>query len=71
MALNGLEQGDAVTQQRRGLGKGLGALIPAAAGTGEAGSSAATRAGGAPEQRVTTLTEDSAAGAQPIAGAYF
>jgi len=71
VALNGLEQGDAVTQQRRGLGKGLGALIPAAARTGEADASAATRAGGTPEQRATTLTEDGAADAQPIAGAYF
>ena len=71
MALNGVKQGDAVTQQRRGLGKGLGALIPAAAGTGEVGSPAATRAGGTPEQRAVTLTEDGAAGAQPIAGAYF
>src|SRR5271166_5082625 len=70
------DQGDAVTQQRRGLGKGLGALIPAAAGTGEAAaeSAAGTRSAFTPDQRAAGAAggaDDGATGAQPIAGAYF
>jgi ParB family transcriptional regulator, chromosome partitioning protein len=71
----GADQGDAVTQQRRGLGKGLGALIPATvgtgAGTGEAQSAAETRSAFTPDQRAAAAADDGATGAQPIAGAYF
>ena len=38
-AVPGLDQGDVVAQQRRGLGKGLGALIPEAARPGTAAGS--------------------------------
>ena len=72
--LNGVEQGDAVTQQRRGLGKGLGALIPAAvgtgAGTGGPESAAETRSAFTRDQ-AAAAADDGATGAQPIAGAYF
>src|SRR6201996_741296 len=72
-----VDQGDAVTQQRRGLGKGLGALIPATTGTGEpeAAKSGATglrrmqQYGSAAESPVGPDEAD--AEAQPIAGAYF
>ncbi len=64
-----------MTQQRRGLGKGLGALIPAAvgtgAGTGEAESAAQTRSAFTPDQRAAAAADDGATGAPPIAGAYF
>jgi ParB family transcriptional regulator, chromosome partitioning protein len=67
----GADQGDAVTQQRRGLGKGLGALIPAAVGTSEAETAAGARSTLAPDQRAATAAGNGATGAQPIAGAYF
>lgn len=60
-----------MTQQRRGLGKGLGALIPAAVGTGEAETAAGTRATFAPDQHTPVTGEGGAPGAEPIAGAYF
>ena len=60
-----------MTQQRRGLGKGLGALIPAAVGTGEAEAAAGPRDGLAPDQRAAATAGNGTADAQPIAGAYF
>jgi ParB family transcriptional regulator, chromosome partitioning protein len=59
-----------LTQQRRGLGKGLGALIPAAVNTGEAEPVAGTHPPSAPDQQsAAAVSED--ADAQRIAGAYF
>ena len=65
-----------MTQQRRGLGKGLGALIPAAGGTRAAEPApeprTAVAAGpqGTPDSAGVAVA-DAGAGAQPIAGAYF
>ena len=59
-----------MTQQRRGLGKGLGALIPAAVSTGETEPVAAAHPTAASDQWSATAVGDDA-GAQPIAGAYF
>ena len=62
-----------MTQQRRGLGKGLGALIPATVSPGEPESASAGEGG---VRRPYTLrpgapASDEATEAQPIAGAYF
>jgi len=59
-----------VTQQRRGLGKGLGALIPAAVGTSEADAATATRTTFAPE-KAAPADDGGVPAAEPIAGAYF
>jgi ParB/RepB/Spo0J family partition protein len=72
-----VDQGDAVTQQRRGLGKGLGALIPATTSTGEPESAIAGAAGlrrpqqYAPAADSPHSPDQADAEAQPIAGAYF
>jgi ParB family transcriptional regulator, chromosome partitioning protein len=72
-----VDQGDAVTQQRRGLGKGLGALIPATTSTGEPESAKAGGAGLRPPQQYAPAgdsphsPDQADAEAQPIAGAYF
>ena len=66
-----------MTQQRRGLGKGLGALIPATTSTGEPESAVAGAAGlrrpqqYAADPDLPTGPDEGDAGAQPIAGAYF
>jgi ParB family chromosome partitioning protein len=60
-----------VTQQRRGLGKGLGALIPAAGGTGGGEPAAGARTAVMPDQHVTAAAPDGTPAAEPIAGAYF
>jgi ParB family chromosome partitioning protein len=72
-----VDQGDAVTQQRRGLGKGLGALIPATTSTGEPESGIAGTAGlrrqqeYAPAPNFPAGSDEGDTEAQPIAGAYF
>lgn len=58
-----------MTQQRRGLGKGLGALIPATVGTSETEPVAAAHPTASDQRSATGAGDD--AGAQPIAGAYF
>jgi ParB family transcriptional regulator, chromosome partitioning protein len=71
-----------VSQQRRGLGKGLGALIPPTVGAGEGEQSAGVRTAGGAEQWPTATSPGSHGGsaapggpggtaAQPIEGAYF
>jgi ParB family chromosome partitioning protein len=60
-----------VTQQRRGLGKGLGALIPATVGTGEGEQPGAVRTAGGPEQRPAPTPPGGVVTAEPIEGAYF
>ena len=75
MGIDGVDQGDAVTQQRRGLGKGLGALIPATTGTGEPEAAKAGATGLRRPQQYGPATDSPAgpdeadAEAQPIAGA--
>jgi ParB family transcriptional regulator, chromosome partitioning protein len=68
-----VDQGDTVTQQRRGLGRGLGALIPATVSPSEPESAIAGAAGlrppYTPQQSVGN--DDEATEVQPIAGAYF
>jgi ParB family chromosome partitioning protein len=74
-----VDQGDTVTQQRRGLGKGLGALIPATTSTTSTGEPEAAVAGAAglrrpeygPASDLTPGPGGADAEAQPIAGAYF
>jgi ParB family transcriptional regulator, chromosome partitioning protein len=68
-----VDQGDTVTQQRRGLGKGLGALIPATVSTSEPEPAIAGAAGLRPPYtpRPANGTEVEATEAEPIAGAYF
>jgi ParB/RepB/Spo0J family partition protein len=68
-----VDQGDTVTQQRRGLGKGLGALIQATTSPSEPESAAA---GAADLRSPYTPSQpggasDESADAQPIVGAYF
>ena len=68
-----VDQGDTVTQQRRGLGKGLGALIQATTSPSEPESVAA---GAADPRSPYTPSQpggasDESADAQPIVGAYF
>lgn len=61
-----------MTQQRRGLGKGLGALIPATVGTGEGEQPAGgVRTAGGPEQRPAAPPAGGVVTAEPIEGAYF
>jgi ParB family chromosome partitioning protein len=64
-----VDQGDTVTQQRRGLGKGLGALIQATTSPSEPESTTAGAADYNPNQPAGTSHESS--DAQPIVGAYF
>jgi ParB family transcriptional regulator, chromosome partitioning protein len=68
-----VDQGDTVTQQRRGLGKGLGALIPATVSTSEPEPAIVGAAGLRPPYtpRPANGTDDEATEAEPIAGAYF
>jgi ParB family chromosome partitioning protein len=74
-----VDQGDTVTQQRRGLGKGLGALIPATTSTTSTGEPEAAVAGAAGSRRpeygpasdLPPGPGGADAEAQPIAGAYF
>ena len=71
-----VDQGDTVTQQRRGLGKGLGALIPPTVSTSEPEPAIAGAAGLRPPYtpKQPAGTDDGGTGpseAQPIAGAYF
>jgi len=74
-----VDQGDTVTQQRRGLGKGLGALIPATTSTASTGDAEATVAGATGSRRpeygpasdLPPGPDGADAEAQPIAGAYF
>jgi ParB family transcriptional regulator, chromosome partitioning protein len=60
-----------VTQQRRGLGKGLGALIPATVGVGEGEQPAGVRTPGGLEQRPAATPPGEVVTAEPIEGAYF
>src|ERR1700753_4094512 len=74
-----VDQGDTVTQQRRGLGKGLGALIPATTSTtstGEPDPAVAGAAGSRRPEYAPASDQPSGPGgadaeAQPITGAYF
>src|ERR1700722_3361370 len=70
--------GEPVAQQRRGLGKGLGALIPEApstgTGTGTMTGTPAPADTGRPDQRSAAPTpgyEAPETGLRQVAGAYF
>jgi ParB family chromosome partitioning protein len=60
-----------VTQQRRGLGKGLGALIPAAVSISESEAPAGASTAGGPEQHAPAIASGAVVTAEPIEGAYF
>jgi ParB family chromosome partitioning protein len=69
--IHGDVQGDTVPQQKRGLGKGLGALIPAAPAAANGEQGAVGTAGQQAEAGQPDVGGQGGAGAETVHGAYF